>query len=218
MKEEKKSVRPPNTTCPSSTSKCRHILKMYKEQQQECYWLFLHWESSKKGEDAGGWWTCVAEPILQGNHQELKCALRQAAAKEIGAWCLLTQTKPFPFGEEIKVRVSYQHSAIRNVPFTADKWWFLLAADCRRTRLALFQLLLFESVIKRLQAAPQNCIEVRIMEKAGQSSKKQLCQATNATNTMYLKGGGGAGEGEKRLSKLTKWSLLDNHCRWRSWF
>lgn len=43
------------------------------------------------------------------------------------------------------------------------------------------------------------------MEKAGQSSKKQLCQATNATNTMYLKEGGGeAGEGEKRLSKLTK--------------
>lgn len=62
-----------------------------------------------------------ARLIFQGNHQELKCALRQVVAKEIGAWCLLTQMKPFPFGEEIKVRVSYQHSAIRNVPFMADK-------------------------------------------------------------------------------------------------
>jgi len=59
--------------------------------------------------------------MFHWNCQELKCTLRQAVAKEIGAWCLLTQMKPFPFGTEIKVRVSYQHSAIRNVPFTTDK-------------------------------------------------------------------------------------------------
>lgn len=59
--------------------------------------------------------------IFQRNCQELKCTLRQAVAKKIGAWCLLTQMKPFPFGAEIKVKVSYQHSAIRNVPFMTDK-------------------------------------------------------------------------------------------------
>lgn len=32
------------------------------------------------------------------------------------------------------------------------------------------------------------------MEKAGQGSKTQLCQATNATNTMYFKGGLGKGK------------------------
>lgn len=48
------------------------------------------------------------------------------------------------------------------------------------------------------------------MEKAGQSSKKQLCQATNATNTMYLKEGGGGrlGKGRKGFQNLPNEACL----------
>lgn len=60
--------------------------------------------------------------IFQWNHQELKSTLKQAVAKEIDAWSLLTQMKPFPFGAKIKVRVSFQHSAIKKVTFRTDKW------------------------------------------------------------------------------------------------
>lgn len=59
--------------------------------------------------------------IFQWNHRELKLTLKQAVAEEIGVWSLLTQMKPFLFGAEIKVRVSFQHSAIRNVLFRTDK-------------------------------------------------------------------------------------------------
>lgn len=80
-------------------------------------------KSSRKGEDAPGGGDlfdgCVCELDLLVESPGVKVHFE--AAKEIGAWCLLTQMKPFPFGAEIKVRVSYQHSAIRNVPLRADK-------------------------------------------------------------------------------------------------
>lgn len=227
MKEEKKSINPQNATCTSATTKCGRLhSKCTRHGSQVAIGSFFPKRVQKGVRMLEDEEICLidvcASLIFQWNRQELKCALRQAVAKEIGAWCLLTQMKPFPFGAEIKVRVSYQHSAIRNVPFTADKWWFLHATYCRRAQLALFQLLRFWIHNEGLA----NCsTKLHRGENYGKTWTvfKKLPLPSNQCNQYSVfwerKKGEGEERGRKRLSKHIKWSLFDNNrCRWGSWF
>lgn len=163
-----------------------------------------------KGEEICLTDVCVSL-IFQWNHQELKCTLRQTVAKEIGGWSLLTQMKPFPFGAEIKVRVSFQHSAIRNVPFRTDKWWFLHTTYCRIVQLTLFQLLWLWINNKALA----NCsTKLHWDENYGKTRtvfKIWLCKAADTTNTVYFKRerkGWGRKEEEKGFQNISNEACL----------
>lgn len=125
--------------------------------------------------------------IFQWNHQELKHTLKQAVSKEIGAWSLLTQMKPFPFGAEISQRFhsNTQLSGMCLSGLISDGFYTKHTAGKLSSHFYIS--CGFESIMKHSQIVPQNFTRVRIMEKPGQCSKNWLCKAADTTNIVNFK-------------------------------